>query len=354
MIRQPLWKQILVIPIFLWGGFVLLTAFGCQDSRKELSNPVVPPATLEEKDPPPVSSSSLQTPLVASSRAQGIVLASSELGMVVTGIGADTEGRSLEALEQQVMSFLSQLQEVYEQERMDDPEVMGNLDVKMTIEPNGTVSDLRFPLKRLSSEKLTAAVYDQMRAWTFAPAEASVDLRYRLLFVPPGIDEVSIAVWEKSLAGRMVVDRSEESSPLPLATVTPLAAEQPPPIAKTPVAKKSASRKEQQEPRDVTSAKEASTHGNARGVPAPPPPAREKKSPPKFVPTWYEVTRPSVLYATPSVTAEIITRFSRGKRVWVVNVVNGDWLEVRSIGGRPPGFLPRETARPELRTRANR
>jgi hypothetical protein len=349
MIRQPLCKQMLAISVFLWGGFVLLTALGCQDSRKELSDPAAPPSALEGTDGAPVSLP--QAPLTTPYRAQGIVLASSELGMVVTGIGAGTEGRSLEALEQQVMSFLAQLQEVYEQERIHDPEVMGNLDVKMTIEPNGTVSDLRFPLKRLSNEKLTAAVYDQMRAWIFPPAEASVDLRYRLLFVPPGIDEVSIAVWEKSLAGRMVVDRGEDSSPSPLATVTPLAAEQFP--TETPSAKKPASGEERREPRDVASAKEASTHGDVRGV-SDPLPVREKKKPPKFIPTWYEVTRPSVLYATPNVTAEIITRLSPGKRVMVVNVVNGDWLEVRSVSGRPSGFLPRETARPEPRERASR
>jgi hypothetical protein len=353
MVRQPLRRQMLTISVFFWAGLVLLTALGCQDSRKEkeLSGSAAPPSALEEADGETVSLP--QAPLTTPYRAQGIILASSELGMVVTGIGAGTEGRSLEALEQQVMSFLSQLQEVYEQERIHDPEVMGNLDVKMTIEPNGTVSDLRFPLKRLSNEKLTAAVYDQMRAWIFPPAEASVDLRYRLLFVPPGMDEVSIAVWEKSLAGRMVVDRNEESSALPLATVTS-AAEQSPPVAETRSAKKSASEEEQREPKDVASAKEASTHGSARGVAASSPPIREKKKPPKFVPAWYEITRPSVLYATPNVTAEIISRFSPGKRVWVVNVVNGDWLEVRSVSGRPPGFLPRETARPEPRERASR
>jgi hypothetical protein len=336
MVRQPPWRKIPVSSVFFWGGLVLLTVLGCQDSRKEkeLSDSTAPPSALEEEtDGEAVFSP--QAPLATSYRAQGIVLASSELGMVVSGIGAGTEGRSLEALEQQVMSFLSQLQEVYEQERIHDPEVMGNLDVKMTIEPNGTVSDLRFPLKRLSNEKLTAAVYDQMRAWTFPPAEASVDLRYRLLFVPPGIDEVSIAVWEKSLAGRMVVDRGEDSSPSPQAAVTPLTAEQPLPLAKTPVAKKPASGEER---RELDSS----------------PPIREKKKPPKFVPTWYEITRPSVLYATPNVTAEIITRLSPGKRVWVVKVVNGDWLEVRSVSGRPSGFLPRETARPEPRERASR
>jgi hypothetical protein len=350
MERQAPRGQMLTISVFFCAGLVL-TALGCQDSRKEreLSGSTAPPSALEETDSPS------QAHLTAPSRAQGIVLASSELGMAVTGAGAGTEGRSLEALEQQVMSFLSGLQEVYEQERINDPEVMGNLDVKMTIEPNGTVSDLRFPLKRLSNEKLTAAAYDQMRAWTFPPADASVDLRYRLLFVPPGIDEVSIAVWEKSLAGRMVVDRNEDSWPSPPAAAVPLATEQYPPTAETPGAKKPASGEERQGPRDLAAAKEASAHGDARGMPGPSPSAREKKKPPpKFVPTWYEVTRPSVLYATPNVTAEIITRLSPGKRVWVVNVVNSDWLEVRSVGGRPPGFLPRETARPEPRERASR
>jgi len=76
---------------------------------------------------------------------------------------------------------------------------MGSLEVQMQIEPTGIVSELRFPLQRISSEKLMVAVYDQMRTWRFPPAETPVGLRYRLLFIPPGLEAKSITAWEEKL-----------------------------------------------------------------------------------------------------------------------------------------------------------
>jgi hypothetical protein len=276
--------------------------------------------------------------------------------MVVTGSGVENEARSLDALEDQLLSFLPQLQEVYEHERVEDPGLMGSLDVQITIEPNGTISDLRFPIKRVSSEKLTTASYDHMRGWIFFPAESPVDLRYRLLFVPPDFETASILAWEKQLASRVVFERGEGNtsppSPAPSAA-TPVVAEQPLPSGEqTLPARKEVLLEEQQEPQEVASAKEASPGKSGRKAPGLPP--LEKKRPPKFVPAWYEVTRPSVLYGAPDVSADIVTRLFPGQRVWVVKVVDKEWLEVHSVKGRRPGFLPRETARTERRGQASR
>ena len=336
---------------FMLGTLVLLGGgiglFNCGDAKNNRT----------EGDSPTAVSSSSQPPTTASLRAQGKILAGRELGMVVTGIGVDNEARSLDALEHQVLSFLPQLQEVYDHERVEDLGLMGSLDVQITIEPNGTISDLRFPIKRVSSEKLTTAIYNRMRGWIFSPAESPVDLRYRLLFIPPDFETASILAWEKQLAGRVVVERGEgnTSSPsLASSAVAPVVAEQPLPLGKqTLPARKDVLSEEQQEPQEVASTKEASPGETGREAPGLPPPL-EKKRPPKFVPTWYEVTRPSVLYGAPDVSAEIVTRLSPGHRVWVVKVVNKEWLEVRSVKGRRPGFLPRETARAERRGQASR
>src|SRR5262249_41933921 len=91
------------------------------------------------------------------------VLAGKELGVGITGKGAEGSARSLDVLEQQILSFLPQLQEVYDQEREQDPNLMGSLDVNLTIAPGGGVSDLRFPLQRITDEKLIAAVFDQIQ-----------------------------------------------------------------------------------------------------------------------------------------------------------------------------------------------
>jgi len=206
----------------------------------------------------------------------------------------------------------------------------------------------------MSSVKLTVAVYDQMRTWRFPPAETPVGLRYRLLFIPPGLEAKSITAWEETLADRSIVDRGAEH-PLPPAVTAPAGIAEPPLAPKTPsLAEQAGTAAKQPDPRAVASARDSVPRRSEQEVPDLPSPRHEKKSSAPFVPTWYQVTRPSVLYATPQVTAAIVTRLPPGKRIWVVSVVKGEWLEVQSLSGRPPGFLPIETARPERPERARR
>ncbi|NOT53902.1 MAG: hypothetical protein HOP18_04785 [Deltaproteobacteria bacterium] len=332
--RQTLWELVRAIMLCVWGGLILS---GCGDTKTNRT----------EEDRPSVASSSSPSAL---SRTQGQVLAGRDLGMVVTGSGVEERTRSLDVLEHQLLTFLPQLQEVYDYERAADSGLMGSLDVHLTIEPSGAISDLRFPVKRVSSEKLTTAVYDRMRGWIFFPAESPVDLRYRLLFVPPGLETASITAWEKQLAGRVVFERGEgDAPPRPQTSPTqaPAVAEQPlSPVEQTPPAKPPVPAAEPREPSVVASVKESPPRKSDRENPDRAP-APEKKRAPKSVPGWFSVTRPSVLYAAPEVSADIVTRLTPGSRVWVVRVIGGDWLEVRSVKGRRPGFLPRETARAE-------
>src|SRR6266849_4126584 len=210
------------VGIFL---FLLFAACGCGRSSEEPSTSPAhvpappateatrpeskagqPPATVPAPTPPAELSGSL-SPTFSS---HASVLASKELGMMVTGKGAGEPGRSLEVLEQQVLSFLPQIQDIYDQEREQDPGLMGSLDVSLTIAPEGGVSDLRFPQQRVSDERLIPVVFDRMRAWSFPPAEEKAQLRFRLLFVPPGVDQASILTWEKQLGNRAMVEGSEE------------------------------------------------------------------------------------------------------------------------------------------------
>jgi len=237
--------------------------------------------------------------------------------MVVTGKGAGESARSLEVLEQQVLSFLSQLQEIYEQEREQDPGLMGSLDVSLTIALGGEVSDLRFPLRRVTNEKLTTAVFDRMRAWSFPPADEQVQLRFRLLFVPPGVDQASILTWEKQLGSRALVEGSEERR---VATALP-------PVAKKPSARTAL-------------------------VESPRPRATETARAP--VVDWYRVTSPTVLRAAPRDSSGVVARLRPGTRVRVVGTEGAEWLEVRSVSNRPPGFLHRGDARPEGDERGRR
>ena len=283
----------------------------------------------------PVQQSPVTTELLTSS-ARSTVIIGGDLGLTVSGEGTGDPNRSSAELEQQLRTFLPQLREVYDQELTRDPHSMGSLDVKMTIEPSGSVSELRFPLKRVSSERLTSAVYDAMRAWQFSSAERPVDIRYRMILVPAGMDPASIGRWERHLADRIEVDQSEKVSPTvaPRRTLGHLLKEY------------GFDRSEKVSP----------TVAPAEVTPNDRVPARqqEAESPRRFLAQWYHVTRPTVLYATPNSSAAVVTRLQPGKHIWVIGMVDGEWLEVRSVKGRRPGFLPRKDAQPERRERARR
>jgi hypothetical protein len=320
-------------------GVLLSVMIGCGGSKEE------PPAT-ETKPPadaslehmraetteiePPGPSPSTPESAVPERTAEAIpssarVLAGKELGMVVTGKGALAPSRSLDVLEQQILSFVPQLQEVYERERESDPGLVGSLEISMTIDAMGEVSDLRFPLTRVSNDKLLSAVFDRMRAWTFPPAEDQVQVRYTLLFLPPGIDQASILLWEKQLGNRTMIDRSGEAH-RPVAVAA----------APAPAPVKRPSRETRPRPRPAETA-------SSRSQPAETPALG-----------WYRVIGPTMLYAEPNPAAEVVTQLRPGTRVRVVAVRDRAWLEVRSVSNRPPGFLRHEDARPERGERAER
>jgi|GEM_PF-3685985 len=291
------------------------------------------------------------SPLVS----HGTVMIGGEFELTVTGEGAGDPERAPGVLEQQLLAFLPQLHEVYDQQLARDPHAMGSLDVRMTIEPNGTISALRFPVKRMSSKKVTEAVYDVMRAWQFLPAEHTVDLRYRMMLVPPDIDLASISKWEKTLANRDEVDRSEKipptvaSAPVPSgerSPASPTAA-----VAKKPVERMNPERLDEDSSLGETVAREEkpeerSLHPRVSNS--------EAEHAARFLAQWYHVTRPTALHAAPGQTAPVVARLPAGKRVWVIGIIDGDWLEVRSVNGRRPGFLPRQDAKPGQRQRAQR
>ena len=67
-------------------------------------------------------------------------------------------------------------------------------------------------------------------------------------------------------------------------------------------------------------------------------------------PGVYETTRETSVYESPSSAARVITQIGRGTRINVVSSA-GDWLEVRSKHGNPPGYVRSDEAR--LITRTN-
>jgi SH3 domain-containing protein len=62
----------------------------------------------------------------------------------------------------------------------------------------------------------------------------------------------------------------------------------------------------------------------------------------------YETTRDTTVYENPSPAARVITQIGKGTRINVVSAA-GDWLEVRSKHGNPPGYVRSDEARPIAR-----
>jgi uncharacterized membrane-anchored protein YhcB (DUF1043 family) len=58
----------------------------------------------------------------------------------------------------------------------------------------------------------------------------------------------------------------------------------------------------------------------------------------------YETTRSASVYESPSSAARVVTQIAKGTRINVVGS-SGDWLEVRSKHGNPPGYVRSDDAR---------
>lgn len=67
----------------------------------------------------------------------------------------------------------------------------------------------------------------------------------------------------------------------------------------------------------------------------PPPPAPARRA---AQPGIYETVRPTAVYQEPSGSSRVLSKITKGTRVEVVRST-GDWLEVRSKHGNPPGFI---------------
>jgi hypothetical protein len=63
------------------------------------------------------------------------------------------------------------------------------------------------------------------------------------------------------------------------------------------------------------------------------------------VPTVYETTRPTEVHEQPMESSRVLSRIGTGTRINVVRA-NGEWLEVVSRRGNPPGFVLRHDAVP--------
>lgn len=91
--------------------------------------------------------------------------------------------------------------------------------------------------------------------------------------------------------------------------------------------------------RPVPVGRTASRASNTYSSFPPPAPARQTAGP-----GLYETTQPTAVYENPSSSSRVISQIGRGTRINVVSST-GDWLEVRSKHGNPPGYVRSGDAR---------
>lgn len=316
-----------------WLLVVGLLAMGCGGGGTEAPAPASTPSGATGA---PAVTGELSSAPIPTSTTRGVIIANRELRMNVSGPGAGHIDRALEVLELQIIALLPGMRDAYDRERAQEPALMGSLDVSMTIEPSGAVSDIRFPVKRVSNERLTVIAFDHMRTWVFPAADLPVLLRFSMLFIPPGIDESAILLWEKRLGSRPVVEKGADAPAAPASAPT-----------STPGGGLPEEVLAERRP-EVTPPVAPPSPAAPRGVPqeAAAPPSVEPPPPPLF-PRWYRVAVETVLRAEPREYADVVRQLKKGTRVRVVGIVRGRWLEVHSVSKRPPGFLWWEDAIPE-------
>lgn len=282
------------------------------------------------------------TPLEVS--ALGQVLAAEELGFKVWGAGAADPNRSETVVSAQISSQLSTLRQLYQQEVQNKPELMGSLLLQLTINPAGTVTKVDEFAARIRGEEFKKAVINEVYKWRFPEAGAGLTkVNYPLLFVPPKMDVATVLQWERS-AG------PEKPAPPETKEETQVASQmtQPEPAA-TPGASAPSGQK------NSPPAMPAVTGGNKSGEPGrrnrsdtgraskvAPLPAEPAE---KAVIGQYEIIYPTSVYREPRDDAPMIARIEAGTKVNVVDS-RGEWLEIRSRQGRPPGFVKKDAATP--------
>ena len=336
---RGLWGSILVW-ILMGGGI------GCRGSGQEFVTAQTAQQTevsVDSVDKPEKHTRTPETVLT-----NPAVFVGQSLGMTLTG--PSESGRSVVSVEHDLQAFLPQLQTIYADELQQEPSLMGSLEVKLVIEPNGTISDVRFFHVQLSGQHFKSVIFDHIRGWVFPQAEKQVQFRSRVLFVPAGLDYTAILTWESYLNGQ--VGSVEKGAPLRLVTAPALVTHAP-----TSSTGSSVAQEEGGQSRAVATAQKLprapaipELHGGLARAETPP---VEPAFDPYAQAGWYRVTRTTVLYRAPHDSSGVIARLHKGMRVQAVATIidgrsRGEWLEIHSVTDRPPGFVRRQYVQPEV------
>lgn len=252
---------------------------------------------------------------VAAPSSAAQVIGAEELGFRVWGTGATDVNRRESLISEKIASQLASLRQLYQQEVQQKPDLMGSVTLQLTISPSGMVTKVQDFASRIKDKEFKKLVIDEAYKWRFPEASSGLTkVNYPLLFVPPGMDLATLIKWEQ-VAGPKGPEPAElKESALSKEAVKSTGRRSPPDPTRP-------------QPPDVSS--------------RPPRPGSEGR----IVNGPYEVLYPTSVYSEPREDSRRVARVEAGTRINVVGG-QGDWLEVRSKHGNPPGFIKKESAMP--------
>jgi tetratricopeptide (TPR) repeat protein len=269
------------------------------------------------------------------------VLAAEELGFKVWGTGAVDVNRRESLLSEKIESQLDNLRKFYQQQIQKKPELMGSMTVQLTIAPSGQVTKVEEFYSVIKDREFKKSVIGEVYKWRFPEATAGlVKVNYPLLFLPPNMDVATLIKWEQSIGPR-VTEATDEGKPPPSGGEAEGAGQ-----LTTRGSAPSEFAEARRSPPSVPSPQPRFADTNASppvSSPAPPP-QQPPVAPPRIaVREQYEVLYPTSVYREPREDSQKVASLPAGIKVNIV-AVRGDWLEVRSKHGNPPGFIKKDSA----------
>jgi hypothetical protein len=152
-----------------------------------------------------------ETPAMSRVASQSRVLGVKDLGFEVWGGNQDPN--LTEQLEQWSESQISTLLPLYEKRVKSHPDLMGSMVLQLKTDAAGVVVQVTELQSRLKDPEFKEAVVKQAYQWKFAGARAEpLQIEYPLLFVPGGMDPMTLVRWELALASRPDGEKATQAS----------------------------------------------------------------------------------------------------------------------------------------------
>lgn len=239
-----------------------------------------------------------QRPVRAMNLALGnMVFFARDLGFAVKSV---KEGVDASAVASRIESQLIGIREMYRQEVAKNPALAGALVLQFNVNPEGEVSQVRELSSRVSDGEFKKAVISETSKWSFDQVVSeSLEVTCPLLFVQEGMDITTLLQWEKTLG-----NYPSDANALPERQAK--AAQTSAPAAAAPSTQRAAAKSESKE---------------------------------------FQLRYATSLRKYPNFSSVTLTTLTIGTKVTVLGK-QGDWLEVRSTGNGPTGFIRKEFVTP--------